>query len=60
MPGTIAFGSSQFQNMLELIIDPQTCGPLAVACSKKTAKKLISMGSWTEIGNVDEVVNDST
>lgn len=36
---------------LELLIDPQTCGPLLVSCSQAAADILLSQG-WTAIGTV--------
>ena len=37
--------------LLELLVDPQTCGPLLVSCSKPAAMTLISQGPWTQIGS---------
>ena len=36
---------------LELLVDPQTCGPLLLACSGNTAAKLTQSGPWIQIGN---------
>ncbi len=44
-----------YRKILELIIDPQTCGPLAVSCSLQFAELLISLGSWIKIGTVKEI-----
>ena len=35
---------------LELLVDPQTCGPLLLACPESTAATLVSAGPWTQIG----------
>ena len=37
--------------LLELLVDPQTCGPMLVSCSKPAAMTLISQGPWTQIGS---------
>ena len=36
--------------LLELLVDPQTCGPLLVACSPSAANTLTALGPWTRIG----------
>ena len=36
--------------LLELLVDPQTCGPLLVACSQAAAESLTALGPWTQIG----------
>lgn len=43
------------QSILELLVDPQTCGPLLVSCSKSAAKVLCQQGPWKCIG---EVIDD--
>ena len=47
-------GSKESQAMLELLVDPQTCGPLLISVQDDIAKKLTSeaQSPWTEIGNV--------
>ena len=40
------------QAFLELIVDPQTCGPLLVSCSQSAAMELCQQGPWTKIGDV--------
>lgn len=40
------------QAILELLVDPQTCGPLLVSCSQSTAKALCEQGPWQSIGKV--------
>jgi len=49
----IAFESKEHQQIKELIIDPQTCGPLLVSCSSEVARGLIEKGLWRKIGTVD-------
>mgnify|MGYP001200871403 CR=1 FL=1 len=39
------------QAMLELLVDPQTCGPLLLACPETTAQTLTAEGPWIPIGN---------
>jgi len=36
--------------LMELLVDPQTCGPLLLACSEATANALITEGPWHRIG----------
>ncbi len=44
--------SKEYQNILELIFDPQTCGPLLISCPRETAYELINAGPWQQIGKV--------
>ena len=37
-------------NILKLLIDPQTCGPLVLSCQSFYAEKLINNGPWKRIG----------
>ena len=37
--------------LLELLVDPQTCGPLLLACSSEAAAQLTQNGPWLQIGN---------
>ena len=37
--------------LLELLVDPQTCGPLLLACTSKAAAQLTRNGPWLQIGN---------
>ncbi len=39
----------------ELIIDPQTCGPLVVSCDSEVARKLINKGPWVSIGSISTI-----
>ena len=36
--------------LLELLVDPQTCGPLLLACSAEAAAQLTQDGPWIQIG----------
>ena len=36
--------------LLELLVDPQTCGPLLLACTSAAAAELTEMGPWIQIG----------
>ena len=44
------YASSLYKNMLKLLIDPQTCGPLVISCSPIYSEKLIQKGPWKKIG----------
>ena len=39
--------------LLELLVDPQTCGPLLLACTREAAAQLTQHGPWVQIGNAD-------
>ena len=47
-------GSKQHQALLELLVDPQTCGPLLISIQADTARRLTSQpnSAWTDIGSV--------
>ncbi len=51
----MAIANSHYHNTMELLVDPQTCGPLVLACSKDVAKELISDGVWSSIGLVETI-----
>ena len=38
------------RGLLELLVDPQTCGPLLLACPQSTASALLNEGPWQQIG----------
>ncbi len=38
----------------EVIIDPQTCGPLIISCTSESAKRMLKKGPWILIGKVYE------
>ena len=42
--------------LLELLVDPQTCGPLLLACSQKAATELTQNGPWLQIGSATTVL----
>ena len=50
--GSITNGSSQHQAILELLIDPQTCGPLLISVSKQLSETLLDQDphGWWPIG----------
>ena len=41
--------------LLELLVDPQTCGPLLLACSSQAAGQLTQNGPWIQIGSATDV-----
>ena len=43
---------TSWQAIREILVDPQTCGPLALACSAELGEQLCSAGPWTQIGIV--------
>ena len=49
-------GSKQHQALLELLVDPQTCGPLLISVQAEIAHQLTSQpqSPWTDIGNVQQ------
>tara|TARA_Y100001968_G_scaffold150377_1_gene137559 strand:+ start:1318 stop:3504 length:2187 start_codon:yes stop_codon:yes gene_type:complete len=51
----IAIKSSYYQQIMELIVDPQTCGPLVLACNPNLAQELVDDGPWLRIGSVDTI-----
>ena len=38
------------RGLMELLVDPQTCGPLLLACPEATASALVTEGPWHRIG----------
>ncbi len=50
--GGIHLDSPDHKGILELIVDPQTCGPLLITCSCKVAEELVISGPWRRIGKV--------
>lgn len=52
--GTVQEGSLRSQALLELLVDPQTCGPLLISVSHAMADALLQSESspWTTIGSV--------
>ncbi len=41
--------------VMDLLVDPQTCGPLVLACSSEAAAKLTKNKPWLQIGKVVRV-----
>jgi len=51
LDGAIQLDEAPSQALLELLVDPQTCGPLLLACPETTAHSLMVEGPWIPIGN---------
>ena len=51
LEGTIEMQQPPSAALLELLVDPQTCGPLLLACSSKAATQLTQSGPWLQIGS---------
>ena len=49
----IEYDSNKYHQIMELIVDPQTCGPLLIACEPEIAEELVSNGPWQRIGYID-------
>ena len=49
-------GSKEHQVLLELLVDPQTCGPLVISVQAKIAEQLTAQpqSPWTDIGKVKQ------
>ena len=52
LDGPVQLDHSPSEALLELMVDPQTCGPLLLACPPSTAENLTAQGPWTQIGTV--------
>ena len=51
LEGPVQLNASPSQACLELLVDPQTCGPLLVACTAAAAECLIAQDSaWIQVG----------
>ncbi|AII42224.1 hypothetical protein KR100_02245 [Synechococcus sp. KORDI-100] len=48
---TVSLAGQSSHGLRELLVDPQTCGPLLVSCSQAAATTLMTRGSWTPIGS---------
>ena len=48
----IACDSREHKQILELIVDPQTCGPMVLSCDSEIAFELTSNANWTSIGTI--------
>ena len=51
--GSLKAGSKDHQALLELLVDPQTCGPLLISAAPSLAEALLNQGNqeWWLIGN---------
>jgi len=47
---TVHLKETRYPVMPELLVDPQTCGPLLVSCRPSTAETLVTQGPWIPIG----------
>ena len=54
LDGPVQLNKTPGRAMLELLVDPQTCGPLFVACTRGAAKELTAQGPWTWIGTAGD------
>jgi len=50
LEGSVRLEQPPAAALLELLVDPQTCGPLLVACTSDAAEHLTRMGPWIQIG----------
>ncbi len=50
--GEMTIGSKEYKQIKDLIVDPQTCGPLVISCEKDIAKELVELGPWKKIGDI--------
>ena len=41
-----------YKSISSLLIDPQTCGPLLISCSRQNAEELVNIAPWHKIGYV--------
>ena len=55
LDGAVQLQQAPSAALLELLVDPQTCGPLLLACSSETATQLIQRGPWLQIGSATTV-----
>jgi selenide,water dikinase len=51
LEGAVQLHQQPSAALLELLVDPQTCGPLLLACTSEAAGQLIQNGPWIQIGN---------
>ena len=55
LEGKVQFKQHPSAALLELLVDPQTCGPLLLACTAETAATLTQDGPWLQIGSATAV-----
>ncbi|QNJ01899.1 selenide, water dikinase SelD [Synechococcus sp. PROS-U-1] len=51
LDGPVQLNQPPSASLLELLVDPQTCGPLLLACTSAAAERLIQNGPWIQIGS---------
>ena len=51
LEGPVQLKQPPSTGLLELLVDPQTCGPLLLACSSANAAQLTQNGPWLQIGS---------
>ena len=51
LEGTVQLEQPPSAALLELLVDPQTCGPLLLACTAEAAAQLTQNGPWLQIGS---------
>ena len=51
LEGPIQLQEPPSSALLELLVDPQTCGPLLLACTQDVATELTRHGPWVQIGS---------
>ena len=51
LEGTVQLSQPPSAALLELLVDPQTCGPLLLACDSEAAAQLTQKGPWIQIGS---------
>ncbi len=50
LEGPVQLQQPPSPSLLELLVDPQTCGPLLLACTSEAAEQLTRTGPWIQIG----------
>ena len=51
LEGRVQLQQTPSAALLELLVDPQTCGPLLLACNREAATQLTQSGPWIQIGS---------
>ena len=51
LEGAVQLKQQPSAALLELLVDPQTCGPLLLACTAEAAATLTQNGPWIQIGS---------
>ena len=55
LEGPVQLQQQSSAALLELLVDPQTCGPLLLGCTNEAAAQLIQQGPWIQIGSATTV-----